>query len=107
MPADEITSGELGRRLDNLTSELREVNSQLRNLSSAYIPRSEHELVIGGLKIDIRRIEETAVRAAADVTNLDDKLDSRFRTAVITVVSALVFPGVIALVVWLLTLVAS
>lgn len=104
---DEITSGELGRRIDSLTSELREVNSQLRNLSSAYIPRSEHDLVIGGIRIDLQRIEKTADQAAAGVGVLDDKIDSRFRTTVITVLSALVFPGVIALVIWLLTRVAS
>lgn len=104
---DEPTLGELGRLIAELRKSVDRVDQRLQGLSEAYIPRSEHELVIGGLKVDLARIEVTANRAAAGVDSLDDKIDSRFRTAVITVVSALVFPGVIALVVWLLTLVSS
>ena len=107
MAADDVTLGELSRRILDLTVELRQVNTRLENLSSAYIPRGEHELAVGGIKVDLMRVETTANEATRNIAELDNKIDARFRTAVITVVSALIFPGVIALVVWLLTQVTS
>lgn len=89
---DDVSTGELARRVADLVAELREVNQQLRSLSTVYVPRGEHELAIGGLKVDVARVEETAKSAQTAVDELDEKLNSRFRAAVWGVIVALLFP---------------
>lgn len=62
-PGDDAPSlRELARSLDSLATQLRDIVIELRGLSQVYVPRAEHELQIGGVKVDVRRIDEETQR---------------------------------------------
>ena len=102
VPVDDVSIGELTRQVSTLVGEIRDMRRELGSLSNTYSPRSEHELVIGGIKVDLRRIENTANAARGAVEALDDKLDARFRTAVTGVVVSFIFPVIAGLVLYLM-----
>jgi len=57
-PDNAPSLGELTRNVESLAREVRELVMEMRQLSTVYVPRPEHELQVGGLKVDVRRIEE-------------------------------------------------
>jgi CHASE3 domain sensor protein len=80
---DEVDIGELVRNLAALTSAVERINDKLDNLSTQFTPREVHDLALGGVKIDIRRIDEQSTQAAADlraaVAELDRRQDDQHR----------------------------
>ena len=114
MTDDTIGPAELARMLRALTKLVEDLRAEIKGLSSTYTPREVHDLALGGVKIDIRRIDEqsrveaTELRKTAD--ELDRRLDEqerevsrRFRQSVILVFTALLAPLTVALVVYVLT----
>jgi hypothetical protein len=74
---DEVDIGELVRNLAALTSAVERINDKLDNLSTQFTPREVHDLALGGVKIDIRRIDEQLTQAAAELRATTADLDRR------------------------------
>ncbi len=111
---DMIGPAELARMLRALTKLVEDLRAEIKGLSSTYTPREVHDLALGGIKIDIRRIDEQSQKEAAALTraanDLDGRLDEqerevsrRFRQSVILVVTALLAPLTVGLVIYVLT----
>jgi chromosome segregation ATPase len=122
---DEIDIGELVRNLAALTSAVERINDKLDNLSTQFTPREVHDLALGGLKIDIRRLDEERATTAREwreaVNELDDRQDDherktaerfaaadvevarRFRQAVLVAITSLLAPLTIGIVLLVLT----
>lgn len=122
---DDIDIGELVRNLAALTSAVERINDKLDNLSMQFTPREVHDLALGGVKIDIRRIDEQSTQKAqelvATAAELDARLDAqeravaarfatlqeetakRFRQLVIAIVTSVLAPLTVALVLYVLT----
>ena len=64
---DEISRGELARNMAALTEQVRELVRELKDLPDKYVPRSEYELQIGGVKVDISRIDRDIERHEQDI----------------------------------------
>lgn len=81
---DEIDIGELVRNLAALSAAVERINDKLDNLSMQFTPREVHDLALGGVKIDIRRIDEQSSKDAEELrreaTELDARLDTQDRT---------------------------
>lgn len=75
---DAQTLGELSRNLANVTTELRRLIERIDSLPETYVTKDVHELAVGGLKVDIQRIErenETLDRELESTkTSFADKL---------------------------------
>lgn len=101
--ADEISLGELGRLIESLTGTVQEMRSEVRGLSQVYTPREVHDLALGGVKIDIRRLDEELSDVKRKSDQIDTEINRRFRQNVTLTISVLLAPLTIALVVFLLT----
>lgn len=122
---DDIDIGELVRNLAALTAAVERINDKLDNLSMQFTPREVHDLALGGVKIDIRRIDEQSGKDAEELrrtaSELDTRLDTqernvaarfaeleretarRFRQLVIVIVTSVLAPLTVALVLYVLT----
>lgn len=115
---DDVDIGELVRNLAALTSSVDRINDKLDNLSMQFTPREVHELAVGGMKIDLRRIDEERVTSVRELRRTTDALDSRldeqerevarrFRNSVLVTITSLLAPLTVALVVFVLTRLAG
>lgn len=117
---DEIDIGELVRNLAAISVAVERINDKLDNLSMQFTPREVHDLALGGVKIDIRRIDEQSGKDAEELRRtageLDTRLDAqernvaarfaeleretarRFRQLVIVIVTSVLAPLTVALV---------
>lgn len=111
MTDDQIGPAELSRMLKALTRLVEELRTEIRTTTT---PREVHDLALGGVKIDIRRIDETSQKEAEQLrktaSELDLRLDEqerevarRFRQSAILVVTALLAPLTVGLVIYVLT----
>jgi hypothetical protein len=100
---DEIDTGELVRNLAALTSAVERINDKLDNLSTQFTPREVHDLALGGVKIDIRRLDETVGELDKRVDEQERETARRFRQNVLITVTSLLAPLTVALVVYVLT----
>ena len=66
-PGDEISLGELARNMAALTEQVRELVRELKDLPDKYVPRSEYELQVGGIKVDISRVDRDIERHEQDI----------------------------------------
>lgn len=115
---DDFSIGELVRNLAALTVAVQAMNDKIDGLSNQYTPREVHDLALGGVKIDIRRIDEERVNDATELrktaAELDRRLDEaerevarRFRQSVLLIVTALIGPLTVAIVIYVLTTLAG
>ncbi len=97
-----------------MTVAVERINDKLDNLSQTFTPREVHDLALGGIKIDVRWIEQqqlndkdesqTSVRElAARQVEQERETARRLRQAVTITFTSLLAPAVVALVVFVLT----
>lgn len=116
--AQDFDLGELARLISALTVTVDKLSDKVDGLGKEFTPREVHDLALGGIKIDIRRIDEQhgedakALRKTAD--ELDRRLDEqerevarRFRQSVLLIITAVVGPLTVALVIYILTSLAG
>jgi len=64
-PIDDITIGELGRRLDEIRGDVRELTSYMRehveNLPANYVPRTELDGRLGRVETDVTALKSDQV----------------------------------------------
>jgi predicted RNase H-like nuclease (RuvC/YqgF family) len=101
--ADEISIGELARLIESQTRVIEEMRAELKSLSQTYDTKERVDLLVGGIKVDIRRLEEEVAEAKKRTEATDDEINRRYRASVTLTISALLAPLTIALVVFLLT----
>ena len=115
---DDFNVGELARNIAAMTIALERINEKLDNLPSQFTPREVHDLALGGVKIDIRRIDEERGADAAELRKTARELDQRlndqerevarrFRQAVTITVTSVLAPLTVALVIYVLTQLAQ
>jgi hypothetical protein len=73
--------GELARLLATLTVAVERLEAEVRGLSTAYVPREVHDLAVGGVKVDIRRIDETQDKTDRRLDDIAKTIDKRFAEA--------------------------
>lgn len=104
---DDFNVGELARNIAAMTVAVEKINEKLDNLSLQFTPREVHDLALGGVKIDIRRIDETVVKLDGRVDEQERETARRFRQAVTITVTSVLAPLIVALVVYVLTQLAQ
>jgi len=100
--ADEVTLGEVVRRLAVVATRLDRISAQLDTLPDRYVTRDLHDLTIGGIKVDVRRIDEEQERLSTRVDDAERRTDMRFRQAVVITLTSVVFPVVVGVTLYLL-----
>lgn len=122
---DEFDVGELARLIATLTVTVDKLAAKVDSLNKEFTPREVHDLALGGVKIDIRRIDEQSGKEAAELrktaAELDDRLDTqerqvaarfaaaeqdsakKFRQLVIAIATSVLAPLTVALVLYVLT----
>jgi tetrahydromethanopterin S-methyltransferase subunit G len=100
---DDFSVGELARLITSLTLAVERLQAEIRGLSTTYTPREVHDLALGGVKVDIRRIDETVDKLEDRIDDAEAETNRRFRQAVWLVAGSLLFPLTVALVIYVLT----
>ena len=109
-----VTAAELARIVQTLARVVEDLRIEIRGLSTLYTPREVYDLGMGGVKIDVRRIDEQHTIEARKLEKTADELDrrldaqerehdKRFRQTVLLIVSAVVAPLTVALIIYVLT----
>lgn len=104
---DEFNVGELARNIAALVVTVERINEKLDNLSQQFTPREVHDLALGGVKIDIRRLDETVGKLDERVDEQERETARRFRQAVTITVTSVLAPLIVALVIYVLTQLAQ
>lgn len=102
MTADEVTIGEVVRQLAVVVARLDKISAQLDALPDRYVTRDLHDLAVGGLKVDIRRLDEESGQLSTRVDEAERRTDVRFRQAVMITLSSVVSPVVVGATLYLL-----
>jgi len=97
-----VTLGEVVRQLAVVVARLDRISAQLDRLPDRYVTRDLHDLAIGGVKVDIRRLDEESGRLSARVDDAERRTDMRFRQAVLITLTSVVFPVVVGATLYLL-----
>jgi tetrahydromethanopterin S-methyltransferase subunit G len=100
---DDFNVGELARLIASLTQTVDRLNEKIDNLATVYTPREVHDLALGGVKVDIRRLDESVGVLDKRVDEQERETSHRFRQAVTITFASLLFPLVVALVIFVLT----
>lgn len=92
---DDITLGEMVRWMERLATAYEQLAKRMDTLGDSYVPRETHELAMGGVKVDIRRIEEERTADKLRMDAIEDRADTdrretekRFRQVVMLVAGA-------------------
>lgn len=104
---DDFNVGELARNIAAMTLALQRINEKLDNLPAQFTPREVHDLALGGVKIDIRRLDETVDQLDRRVDDQERETSRRFRQAVTITVTSVLAPLIVALVIYVLTQLAQ
>lgn len=108
MPADDSQSlGEISRNLATLVTRFDAFNVKIDGLSQTYTPREVHDLDVGGIKIDLRRLDEERKKSETQFAALEQSIDRRYRQNVTLTISCLLAPLTLLLVGFALTQLAA
>lgn len=94
--ADDRSLGELGRGFDALATKIDALGTKIDGLSTTYTPREVHDLAIGGMKIDLRRLDEEREKTELKVVGLESEINRRFRQGVTITFTSVLAPGTLA-----------
>lgn len=97
-----MTLGEVVRQLAVVVARLDRISAQLDTLPDRYVTRDLHDLALGGVKVDIRRLDEESGRLSTRVDEAERRTDVRFRQAVMITLSSVVSPVVVGATLYLL-----
>jgi tetrahydromethanopterin S-methyltransferase subunit G len=101
---DEARSlGEIARGLDTLVSRIDNLTDKIDSLSTTYTPREVHDLALGGVKVDLRRIDESLGKIDQRIDEAERETNRRFRQGVTLTISVFLGPLTIGLILYLLT----
>lgn len=104
---DDRSIGELVRTQEAILEQVRGLAAKFDGLSTTYTPREVYDLGIGGVKIDIRRIDEENTKTDGKITALEAEINKRFRQSVTLTISAIIGPVTVALILYVLSQVAA
>jgi hypothetical protein len=100
---DDFNTGELARNIATLTVVVERLAEKVDTLSTVYTPREVHDLALGGVKVDIRRLEHEQRDLEKRVDDQERETNRRFRQSVTITVTSLLAPLIVALIVYVLT----
>lgn len=104
---DDFSVAELARIMATLSIAVDGLREDIKKLSLVYDTKERVDLLVGGIKVDVRRLEEEQSQIREDVAAQERETNRRFRQAVTLTLTSLLAPLVIALVVFILTQVAK
>lgn len=104
---DDRSLGELARGQDAILARLDSLTDKIDGLSTTYTPREVHDLAVGGMKVDIRRLDEEKDKLERRAEDIEREINRRYRQNVTLTISVLLAPLTVALIIYMLSQVAA